>query len=91
MDVGIYTIQLCQWVFQEEPKSIKATGILNDDGVDLEMTAELKYTGNKVAKMKTSAIQSLSNAAKIIGTKGTITVCRIPYICFFNFNRFFFF
>lgn len=83
MDVGVYTILFCQWVFQQEPKSIKATGILNDDGIDLEMTAELTYSDNKVAKMKTSAIYTPSNTAKIIGTKGTIVVILLilPLTC----------
>lgn len=74
LDLGIYTIQLCQWVFQQEPESIKATGQLNEDGVDVEMTAELQYRDNKLGKIKTSALDNLSNTAKIIGTKGTITV-----------------
>lgn len=74
IDMGVYTIQLCQWVFQEEPVSIKATGILNDDGVDLEMSAELTYSGNKVGKIKTSALITTDCTAKIVGTLGEITV-----------------
>lgn len=74
MDVGVYTIQFCQWIFQQEPKSIKATGQLNDDGIDLEMSAELRYDGGKWAKMKTTALYTPSNTAKIYGTKGSITV-----------------
>lgn len=38
------------------------------------MSAELIYDDNKTAKMKTSAIYTPSCAAKIIGTKGTMTV-----------------
>lgn len=74
LDVGVYTILFSQWVFRQMPKTIKATGILNEDGIDLEMTSELIYDDNKVAKMKTSAIHTPSNAAKIVGTKGTMTV-----------------
>lgn len=74
LDMGVYAIQACQWVFQEEPKSIKATGILNDEGVDVDMSAELKYGENKVGRIKTSALHQLTNAAKIVGTKGQITV-----------------
>lgn len=74
MDLGVYVIQLCQWVFQQAPKSITATGKLNEDGVDVEMIAELNYGGNKVGKIKTSALETLGNAAKIVGTKGQITV-----------------
>lgn len=74
IDMGVYTIQLCQWVFREEPISIQATGVLNDDGVDLEMSAELKYSGNKVGKIQTSALATTSCTAKITGEKGEITV-----------------
>lgn len=81
MDLGIYTIQFCQWAFQQAPKSIKATGKLNDDGVDVEMSAEIQYGDNKVGKMKTSSLEELSNTAKIVGTKGTITVNRMTGAC----------
>lgn len=74
LDLGVYVIQFCQWVFQEEPKSIKATGTLNDEGIDVEVSVEITYSDNKVAKVKTSALTTLSNTAKIIGTKGQITV-----------------
>lgn len=76
MDLGVYVIQLAQWVFQQPPKSITATGKLNEDGVDVEVEAELNYGGaqNGVAKIKTSALEGLKNTAIIIGTKGQITV-----------------
>lgn len=74
LDLGIYCIQFFQFVFKKEPKSIKAEGLLNDDGVDLVATAEINYGDNKVGKMKTSIIETLSNTAKINGTKGTMTV-----------------
>lgn len=74
LDLGVYTIQICQWAFQSEPISIKATGKLNEDGVDSEMSAELKYDDNKVGKIKTSGLKTQNNTAKIVGTKGTMTV-----------------
>jgi len=76
LDVGVYTVHFCQMVFKQEPKSIKATGILNDDGVDVEVNAQLVYPGNKTAKIRLSAINTFENATKIHGTKGTLTV---PY------------
>ena len=73
--MGVYPIQFCQLAFQhKEPQSIKATATLNDDGVDLELTAEMRYGGNKVGKFKTSVLTALSNVGKIVGTKGVITV-----------------
>lgn len=74
LDLGIYAIQFCQWVFCQAPKSIQATGKLNEEGVDVEMSAEITYGDNKVGKIKTSALNTLTNTAKIVGTKGQITV-----------------
>lgn len=74
LDLGIYAIIYCQFVFQQEPKSITATGTLNADGVDLEMSGELNYGNKKVGKIKSSVVKTLNNTAKIIGTKGQITV-----------------
>lgn len=73
-DMGIYAIQLCQWIFQKVPKSVKAIGKLNEDGVDIEMIAELKYGDNKVGRVRSSLITTWPHEATIVGTKGTITV-----------------
>lgn len=73
LDLGVYTIQISQWAFREPPKTIKAKGTLNDDGVDMEMTGELHYSGG-VAKIRTSGLEVLDNKATIKGTKGQITV-----------------
>lgn len=74
MEFGVYLLQFVRLVFQQAPKSIKATATLNDGGVDLETTAELNYGDNKIAKIKASALNMLPNAAKVVGTKGSITV-----------------
>lgn len=86
LDLGVYVIQACQWVFQQVPKSIKATGTLNDEGVDLEMSAEITYGDNKVAALKTSAVKTLNNTLKIVGTKGQITVIHNSKISFIIYN-----
>ena len=74
MDLGVYTIQLCQFVFKDEPISIKATGTVNEDGVDIATNVELKYPNGGVGRFRTSALELLSNQAIISGTKGSITV-----------------
>lgn len=74
LDMGVYTIQFCQWVFEEVPKSIKANGKLNEEGIDLEFSAEFRYGANKIGKVKTSILEKLSNTAEIVGTKGRIVV-----------------
>lgn len=75
LDIGVYAIQFCQFVYEQEPISIQATGVLNDDEVDVEVIAELKYSNNGVAKIKTSFLERFSNEAKIVGTNGTMRVC----------------
>ncbi|XP_031619041.1 trans-1,2-dihydrobenzene-1,2-diol dehydrogenase-like [Contarinia nasturtii] len=74
LDLGVYVIQFCQWAFQQVPKSVTATGTLNDDGVDVEVMGEINYGDNKIGKIKTSGLQTLSNTATIVGTKGKITI-----------------
>ncbi|XP_037041682.1 trans-1,2-dihydrobenzene-1,2-diol dehydrogenase-like [Bradysia coprophila] len=74
LEVGVYPIQFAQFIFRSEPKSIKANGTLNADGIDLDMYAELSYGGNKVAKISATGIASPINTATIIGTKGTMTI-----------------
>lgn len=72
--IGVYAIQICQWVYRNAPTSIFATGTLNENGVDLEVSAELSYSVDKVGKMKFSALNTLNNKAIIVGTNGQITV-----------------
>lgn len=74
LELGVYPIQFFQWIFQQEPKSIEATGILNEEGIDLEVNVEINYGPNKVGKMKATSLVTPSRTAKIIGTKGTMTV-----------------
>ncbi|CAD7085588.1 unnamed protein product [Hermetia illucens] len=74
LDLGVYTIQVSQWAFREPPKSIKATGELNEEGCDLAMKAELTYPNGGKSFIETSAKSVLDNTATIIGTKGQITI-----------------
>lgn len=82
LDLGVYTIQVAQWAFDEAPTSITASGTLNDEGCDLAMNAVLSYGGDRVANIATSALKQLDNVAVITGTKGQIIVsiyCHISY------------
>lgn len=72
----MYTIQISQFVFRAEPLSIKATGKLNDEGVDVETEVELKYPNGGVARFKTSALQEYDNKATIRGSKASMTVSK---------------
>ncbi|XP_029177596.1 trans-1,2-dihydrobenzene-1,2-diol dehydrogenase-like [Nylanderia fulva] len=75
LDLGIYCLQFVSLVYNNEmPESIKATGILNEDGVDMSMSAILLYKGNRTATIITQGFVNLSNEAYICGTKGIIRV-----------------
>jgi len=75
LDLGIYCLQFACLVYNNEmPESIKATGFLNEDGVDMSMSATLTYKGNRTATIMTHALVNLPNAAYVCGTKGMIKV-----------------
>ncbi|XP_043462991.1 trans-1,2-dihydrobenzene-1,2-diol dehydrogenase-like [Leptopilina heterotoma] len=75
LDLGVYTLQLVNFVFNgEKPEIIKAVGHLNNDGVDVTMSATLKYSGNRNATILTNSEVMLPNEALIIGTMGSIKI-----------------
>lgn len=75
LDLGIYCLQFACLVYNNEmPESIKASGFLNEEGVDMSVSATLTYKGNRTATIMTSALVKLPNEAYICGTKGTIKV-----------------
>lgn len=74
MEFAGFCLQVCQLAFQQEPKSLKATAILNDNGVDVDTSVELIYGDNKVGKIRINMLKDESNTAKIVGEKGEITV-----------------
>lgn len=76
MDFGVYVIQMSQWVFQQAPKTVQATGTLNDQGIALTVEAKIDYGGGRTARLETSSLERLENRAIITGTKGFITVSR---------------
>lgn len=73
LDLGVYPIQIAFWVFRAEPTKVLAFGKLNEDGLDLEYNGEIRFP-NGVAKFKVSCLNSLTNNARIKGTKGEVVV-----------------
>lgn len=85
----MYTIQVSQFVFGTEPISIKATGTLNNDGVDVETEVEMKYPSGGVARFKTSGLREYKNRAIVRGSKASITVSKMNDISIRFFVTFF--
>ncbi len=76
LDLGVYAVQLACLIYNHEtPVSIQATGHLNQEGVDLSMSAILTYENGRTAMITTQLQLVMSNEAVIIGTEGTI---RLP-------------
>ncbi|XP_018027319.1 trans-1,2-dihydrobenzene-1,2-diol dehydrogenase [Hyalella azteca] len=79
IDIGVYAINFLLWVFDEEkPIEIKTMGTLNDQGLEMEVTAILKFSNNRFGTIVLSTSALLPNEAHVSGTKGTITL-RSPF------------
>jgi dihydrodiol dehydrogenase / D-xylose 1-dehydrogenase (NADP) len=75
LDLGVYTINIVEQVFNGEmPEKISAVGNLNENGVDLNCSAVLKFKNGRTATISTHSQINLPNEAHIVGTKGTIKV-----------------
>jgi len=73
LDIGIYTISIIEWVLGA-PESITAVGGVNEEGVEHEVCATLRYSGDRFGTFQLSTCSELPNEAWITGTEGTIRV-----------------
>lgn len=74
LDVGVYVLQLPQFIWKEEPTKVTAIGSLYYSGVDLTETIILEYEGGRRAVLNIHTQLELWNKATIYGTKGRVTV-----------------
>lgn len=74
LDLGIYALQLAQFVFKDEPTNMTVISVLNDDGVDIIDHMILEYSGGRRAILNVDITIKLWNKATITGTKGHATV-----------------
>ncbi|XP_014469127.1 PREDICTED: trans-1,2-dihydrobenzene-1,2-diol dehydrogenase-like isoform X2 [Dinoponera quadriceps] len=75
LDLGVYCLQFATLCFGNEmPESITASGFLNEEGVDICMSACLNYKGNRSATITSSSLVKLPNRAIMCGTKNLIEV-----------------
>lgn len=82
-EIGVFGIQLCDWIFELPPRTVTATGEVDVHGSDpCMMTAELSFGDNVSATILASSVQDLKNKATIVGTNGKVTVRAINLIFF---------
>jgi predicted dehydrogenase len=76
LDFGVYCIQFCLLAFAgARPDKITAAPIkINEDGVDLGLSATLHFPGDGLATFNTDLRVNLPNRGIIAGTKGILTV-----------------
>ncbi|CAD0194934.1 unnamed protein product [Chrysodeixis includens] len=70
LDIGIYLLQLSQYVFKEEPQKVTTIGSLCEDGVDVSETVILEYSGGRRAVLNVDSTLDISIKATVYGTKG---------------------
>ncbi|OQV16409.1 Trans-1,2-dihydrobenzene-1,2-diol dehydrogenase [Hypsibius exemplaris] len=75
MDIGIYVLQFTVAVFGSEmPQTIKAVGVLNEEGCDLATGITLQYKDGRIAQLTTNTFTETTCDANVFGTKGSIKV-----------------
>ena len=75
LDLGVYAIQFACLIFNNEvPHTVRASGCVNEEGVDKSVSVSFTYKGNRTATIITQALVDLPNIAYVIGTKGMIKV-----------------
>ena len=73
-DVGCYGVSTARLFAGSEPEAIRSVAHFSDRGVDLSLTAELKFPGGVLGLIDCSFEQAFRCSYEIVGTEGTIEV-----------------
>ncbi|CAH0766247.1 unnamed protein product [Diatraea saccharalis] len=74
LDLGIYMLQLAQFVYKQPPLDVVCTGHISKAGVDESASCSLKYKEGKTATLSAHTRAAMTNKAEIIGTKGIVVL-----------------
>lgn len=74
LDLGVYMLQLVQFIYKDPPTDIVCTGHLSKSGVDESISCALKYKEGRTATLSAHTRANMTNKAEIIGTKGAISL-----------------
>lgn len=74
LDLGIYMLQLVQFIYKDAPTDLVCTGHLSKTGVDESISCALKYKDGRTATLSAHTRATLTNKAEITGTKGSVSV-----------------
>ncbi len=74
LDIGIYPIDVTQFLMRRPPVSILADAVTDSTGIDLQSSYILRYDNGVMAALSSSLRTDLPNEAIISGTRGSIRV-----------------
>ena len=72
-DMGIYPVSFAQ-MFLGNPSKVTAQGILNQDGIDEEVSVQLQYPSGARAYLLVSGRAAIPGIAQVAGTKAKLDV-----------------
>ena len=74
MDLGVYGIQFACLIFDDEmPRTVRAAGCLNEEGVDQSVSTTFLYDGNRTATIVTHSLVDLQTWF-LVELQGTVPV-----------------
>lgn len=79
LDLGIYNINLSQFVYGSNPESFVVRGHIGDTNVDEVSSVVMHYGGGRMSQFTTALTVAASNDLYIYGSRGHIHV--LPHIC----------
>jgi predicted dehydrogenase len=83
LDVGSYTVNAARWLFDEEPVTALALGVLAESGTDASVSGVLSFPSGALAQVQCSFASAEHQSLDLIGTLGTIDVA-IPFTAYRN-------
>ena len=73
-DVGCYVVNAARLFASEEPVEVRSLAKFGPTGVDLSLTAELRFPGDVLAVLDASYEQPLVNTYDLVGDQGSLHV-----------------
>lgn len=74
LDIGIYPLSISQWVLNADPADVQAQAVRGNTGVDVYITANMKYANGAVAQFAATFLADTRDDLQIIGTDGKIII-----------------
>lgn len=74
MDVGCYPLSWLRWMAGAEPEAVSASAVMSAGGVDLSVSAALRFPGGLLGQAAASVVAAQPCTARLVGSQGRILV-----------------